>query len=225
MAVWRPVDSSGGAAARSVAGWSLVVPAVSVGNVGQLAVDALLATLPRADRIGYIHSGAVMPAVAAAARDEPAGAILPVEVYACEPLRLVVVQRRSPCVPGRRAEFAEALAGWAATAGLSRALLLDSRPAHTRGDEELRAQARPPAVVDDAPGPFGRAFAARGVPLAAAIAYASDGDNAPDALAVAPVAWGWAAADGRGPQPPREWRVPASWEGVFGAPPDPDMYC
>lgn len=220
--MFRPLAPDAAAAVR---GAVLCVPSVSVGNVGQLCVDLLLETLPDARRVGFLHHESVLPAVGAAggpasSSSSAAAAVLPVEVWSVPSLRLAVVQRRAPCAPGRRAAFAADLAAWARDAGVARAVLLCSAPAHRRGDREL-APAEPVAL-EKAPGPIGRAMEAAGVPAAAVLAFASDGDNAPDAFRLAPAALRSLAPEC--PQPP-EWRAPAAWDGVFGAPADLDIYC
>jgi proteasome chaperone 2 len=87
----------------------LVIPAVSSGNVPQLAVDLLIHTLqaPLITRLGDEH---VYPI--AGARDVPSGCIVPskhittpVEVYHSN--GITFIQIRSPTLPGQRSKFVE----------------------------------------------------------------------------------------------------------------------
>jgi predicted ATP-grasp superfamily ATP-dependent carboligase len=67
---------------------------VAVGNVGQLAVDALLATYP-VRRLGALYLPSVLP-VCGYTRD---GALVTaVEAFACDERRVVLLQQRAPVV-------------------------------------------------------------------------------------------------------------------------------
>jgi proteasome assembly chaperone 2 len=100
-------------------GQTLVLPAVSYGNVGQLAVDVLLCTAlstSDATHAGHIQSRHVLPVCGGDAFGVPATATstisTPCELYHCPSSNAVLLQRRSMCVKGRSNEFALELAQW-----------------------------------------------------------------------------------------------------------------
>ncbi|XP_009761533.1 uncharacterized protein [Nicotiana sylvestris] len=104
---------------------TLILPALSVGNVGQLAVDLLVASL-RAERIGYLDDPNVVPCVGNDAYwpSPPGELALPVEVYESSPDALALVQQRSPVVKGMMVEFARNLANFAAANGKKHVIVL-----------------------------------------------------------------------------------------------------
>jgi len=119
---------------------TLVMPAVSFGNVGQLAVDVLIATLchgavpvaMRVDSADHLEPLVTCDPFAPPAR----GAVsTPIEVFAVSDA-LWVAQIRSVVVPGHARLLADVLVRWAAANGVERvvvlggasALALDSEP-------------------------------------------------------------------------------------------------
>jgi proteasome assembly chaperone 2 len=89
-----------GGAPENLAGRTLVMPCVGAGNVGQLAVDLLVATLAL-PRVGYAEEPHVLPCVGNAPYAHAAGGTLatPLELYAAAD-GPVVLQMRSPAAPG-----------------------------------------------------------------------------------------------------------------------------
>lgn len=135
-------------AAAGAGPWTFVLPAVSVGNVGQLAVDLLLTSAPAA-HIGRLHTPAVLP-LAAPAPSVPthlSPVLTPTELYAVRtPARtLIVAQQRAPLARGRAAEHARELVAWARAAGCGEVVVLGSANAAGRRDVQLRAGASPSA--------------------------------------------------------------------------------
>lgn len=125
--MWVPLR---GRAAPSFSGWTLVVPAVSVGNAGQIALDLLISG-SGVEKLGYWHCRHVIPAVgndALAVRPAAArGAVaLPVEVFGCAKRRVAVLQQRAPCARGSNRAFAEGIAAWAQKAGFARLIVAAS---------------------------------------------------------------------------------------------------
>jgi PAC2 family len=117
--------------------WTLIVPAVTVGNIGQLAVD-LLMTVPAATHIGRLHAPDLLP-VACPSPLTPAhrtAFVAAVEVYTLSP-SLLFLQQRSPPAPGHAAAYASALAKWARSAGCQRIVILASANAAGRRDPQL----------------------------------------------------------------------------------------
>lgn len=106
---------------------TLVLPALSIGNVGQLAVDLLIAST-RAERIGFLDDPNVLPCVGNDAYwPSPQGELaLPLEAYDSSSNGLSFVQQRSPVVKGMMVEYAKNLADFAATCGKKHVVVLSS---------------------------------------------------------------------------------------------------
>ncbi|GMN37497.1 hypothetical protein TIFTF001_006857 [Ficus carica] len=106
---------------------TLVLPALSIGNVGQLAVDLLVSTM-RAERIGYLDTPFVLPCVGndAYVPTPPGHLALPLEAYESPSNPLTLLQQRSPVVKGRMIEFAKNLADFAVSSGKKHVVLLSS---------------------------------------------------------------------------------------------------
>uniref|UniRef100_A0A6P4AYM0 Proteasome assembly chaperone 2 n=1 Tax=Ziziphus jujuba TaxID=326968 RepID=A0A6P4AYM0_ZIZJJ len=106
---------------------TLVLPALSIGNVGQLAVDLLVSTL-RAERVGYLDSPFVLPCVGNDAYGPvPQGDLaLPLEAYESTSNALTLLQQRSPVVKGTMVELGKNLADFAFTSGKKHVILLSS---------------------------------------------------------------------------------------------------
>lgn len=106
---------------------TLVLPALSIGNVGQLAVDLMVASTS-AERIGYLDDPHVLPCVGNDAfGPDPQGELaLPLEAYDSASNALTLVQQRSPVVKGTTVEFAKNLADFAAASGKKHVVVLSS---------------------------------------------------------------------------------------------------
>ncbi|KAL6183199.1 hypothetical protein ACLB2K_044610 [Fragaria x ananassa] len=78
---------------------TLILPALSIGNVGQLAVDLLVAS-SKADRVGFLDSPYVLPCVGNDAYGPvPQGQLaLPLEAYESASNGIALIQQRSPAV-------------------------------------------------------------------------------------------------------------------------------
>lgn len=125
---------------RKLEEYSLVVPAVSVGNVGQLAADLLISTLWM-ERIGYIHHQSILPVVGNdpfAHRDsKTCKVVTSCEVYESLEHKLIVVQQRAPFVKGKRNLFKTWLANWIREMKFGKVIILTSIFAHERLDIQL----------------------------------------------------------------------------------------
>ncbi|CAB4290316.1 unnamed protein product [Prunus armeniaca] len=106
---------------------TLLLPALSIGNVGQLAVDLLVAST-RAERIGYLDTPYVLPCVGNDAYGPvPNGELaLPLEAYDSSANAMTLIQQRSPVVKGRMIEFAKNLADYVAASGKKHVVVLSS---------------------------------------------------------------------------------------------------
>ncbi len=123
--------------------YTLIIPCVSIGNVGQLASDLIISTLWMC-RVGAIDSDAVVPVVGNnpfAAPTASGHAVFELctalEVFECQEERLVALQQRSPCVPGRAAALAREILSFAERFRFRRCLVLTSSVAAERRDDSL----------------------------------------------------------------------------------------
>ncbi|XP_019107579.1 uncharacterized protein LOC104904427 isoform X2 [Beta vulgaris subsp. vulgaris] len=100
---------------------------LSIGNVGQLAVDLLISST-RAEKIGYLDDPNVLPCVGNDAFGPlPQGDLaLPIEVYELASNKMTLVQQRSPVVKGMMVQYAQNLADFAVAAGMKHVILLSS---------------------------------------------------------------------------------------------------
>lgn len=119
---------------KGAKGSTLVVPAVSFGNVGQLATDLLLQTM-RAQRVAYLRCRHIVPMVGNDAFDmgEPGVLVTPLELFrlTAHP-KVFVIQQRSPVLKGRLDAYAEDIVAWAKASGFSRIVVLASGDANER---------------------------------------------------------------------------------------------
>lgn len=84
--------------------YTLILPSVAVGNVGQLSVDLLVSNL-NLPKIGQIFSASFIPVVGANAYHEQSNELITtIDIYAGIKERIVVIQIRSPYV-GELVEF------------------------------------------------------------------------------------------------------------------------
>jgi predicted ATP-grasp superfamily ATP-dependent carboligase len=108
-------------------GSTLVLPAVSTGNVGQLAVDLLVNSglaQGSIQRHGFLRSPHVLPIVGAGAysTDTPGKICVNLEVFAGK--SAVFLQQRAPVIPGREQAYAQSICEWASSAGFARVVVL-----------------------------------------------------------------------------------------------------
>jgi len=141
---------------------SIVFPAVSVGNVPQLAVDLLVHTLsePRAVPIGMLHSKSVMPCAAAAEYTESlkAASVIPpdrlttaLELF-CVPsscadtngsdTSFALLQQRAPALQGMASVFASEMVEFFASQGVAQGVMLLSSNAAGRRDVQMQSAVR-----------------------------------------------------------------------------------
>lgn len=104
---------------------NLVLPALSIGNVGQLALDLLISTT-EAERVGYLDDPFILPCVGNDAYGPiPQGNLaLPAEVYDSASNSLTLLQQRSPVIKGMLLEYAKNLADHVASSGIMHVVLL-----------------------------------------------------------------------------------------------------
>jgi len=152
MSFFFPVEAQ-----PSWEGYTFVVPAVSVGNVGQLAADLVISTL-QMNKAGIIYDDSITPVVGndpyggcfssrvsklhlatenGVSSPSPSTLMTSCELYESPPHRLVVLQLRSPLIRGRHASFRKKLIDFIKEKRFGRVLLLGSTHAHERIDAQL----------------------------------------------------------------------------------------
>ncbi|KAH9499766.1 Proteasome assembly chaperone 2 [Bulinus truncatus] len=119
---------------------TLILPCVSVGNVGQLATDLLISTYSM-ERAGYILHPSLLPCVGNNPFESGGQNINQIttccEVYQKTDLNVVIIQQRAPCIKGKRKEFADWLVSWIKENQFDQVVILTSSFAHERIDQQL----------------------------------------------------------------------------------------
>ncbi|KAK7264347.1 hypothetical protein RJT34_31954 [Clitoria ternatea] len=106
---------------------TLILPALSIGNVGQLAADVLISSTD-SERVGYLDDPYALPCVGNDAYGPfPQGDLaLPLEAYDSSSNALTIIQQRSPVVKGMLVEFAKHMADFLADSGKKHIIVLSS---------------------------------------------------------------------------------------------------
>ncbi|KAF4100140.1 proteasome assembly chaperone 2 [Onychostoma macrolepis] len=125
-----------GDAVPSFKGFTLIMPAVSVGNVGQLAVDLLISTL-NMPRVGYFHTDCLTPMAGNNPYTDAAQLSTSAEVYSHSDLKLAVLQIRTPIIQTKVRSFRKLMVSWIKSSGFLRSVLLSSSHAYHRDDQQL----------------------------------------------------------------------------------------
>lgn len=143
-------DATGGPVSTpSLTGFTLIFPAVSVGNVAQLAVDALIASYssgksPSLRKIGTyydpsnVSSFVGVDAVASKRKQVVGDVTFGIEVFVDESRKLVIWQQRAPVLRGRKNAFVAGVVAWMRREKIADVILLTSEFAALRSDEQLR---------------------------------------------------------------------------------------
>ncbi|XP_039381069.1 proteasome assembly chaperone 2 isoform X1 [Mauremys reevesii] len=130
----------GSSAPPDFEGFTLLLPAVSVGNVGQLAVDLVIFTLDM-PKVGYFYTDCLVPMVGnnpyAAAEENSAELSINAEVYSLPSKKLVVLQIRSPFVKNKYRSFCQTLLSWVKSSRCAKVILLSSSHAYQCDDQQL----------------------------------------------------------------------------------------
>ncbi|XP_023684363.1 proteasome assembly chaperone 2 [Paramormyrops kingsleyae] len=124
----------------SFRGFTLIMPAVSVGNVGQLATDLIISTLGM-PRVGYIHTDCLIPMAGndpyPTCADDAAELSTNAEVYCLPDVKLAVLQIRAPFVQRKSRKFRKLILSWIKSSGFDRTVVLSSSHAYQRDDQQL----------------------------------------------------------------------------------------
>ncbi len=118
----------------------LLQPAVSVGNVGQLAVDLILANVKdNKDGVFNFYHPGLLPVVGADPFDSKSDSIMTAgQMTILSEAKVVVAQIRSGLVKGKRDEFLDDVLAWAKSVGIAKIILLTSSEADERLDCQIQ---------------------------------------------------------------------------------------
>lgn len=235
----RPMDY------EKIAGSTLVIPAVSIGNIPQLAADLLL------HNFGFLKVGTLLdmflyPYISGVdhleTQNPPLGVLFALEVYHSEKLNVTLVQQRSPIIPGMaKAHVEQVLRPFNEKAGFSSILIMDLADAgleeqmvpirlftngsvdlllgklHILGSDVLHLGIE---SLDTLPGNLDVSTvkyvdALSSTPTSVVVSYVYEGDNSHDAYNMASAVARILMLD----EP--KWEKPVSWFGVYGDRPVP----
>ncbi|XP_041823336.1 proteasome assembly chaperone 2 [Melanotaenia boesemani] len=242
--------------------FTLVMPAVAVGNVGQLAVDLIVSTL-NMSRVGYIHTDCLIPMAGnnpyTTCKEDAEVLHTPAEVYTSAELKLAVLQIRAPIIQTKSKKFRQQLVSWIKASGFSRIVVLSSSHAYQRDDQQLQgtplrylvtpsllkmsadalkelgwremeqlpafpeltdANAKPWLYIPGAGITKGlyTDSCKEDLPLAVLLLFCSEGDNIPDAFTLVNHLNDWLhLLDNQSQEPNSKWKIPASWNLLFGS--------
>ncbi|KAF0477756.1 PAC2 family-domain-containing protein [Gigaspora margarita] len=118
-----------------ITGSTLILPAISIGNVPQLAVDLLITTL-NLQRIGFLEDENVIP-VAGVNEHLTRGITVAIEVYQSDDNKWTVIQQRATVIKKKWHNFAENLLAFIKQSQFSKVILLSSADATRRVDIQL----------------------------------------------------------------------------------------
>lgn len=125
---------------RNFNGHILIVPALSVGNVAQLAADLLISTLTM-HRCGFIQHSSILPLVGSDPFAHPEATSCKIvtccEVFESVEHQVLIIQQRAPFVKGRRGLFRKWLVDWIKEQKFKRVVIATSSSAQERLHTQL----------------------------------------------------------------------------------------
>ncbi|XP_037364774.1 proteasome assembly chaperone 2 [Talpa occidentalis] len=125
-----------------LSGFTLLMPAVSVGNVGQLAIDLIVSTL-NMHKIGYFYTDCLVPMVGnnpyATAEENSTELSINAEVYSLPSKKLMALQLRSIFIKYKSKSFCEKLLSWVKSSNCAKVIVLSSSHSYQRNDLQLRS--------------------------------------------------------------------------------------
>jgi len=118
------------------------MPAVSVGNIGQLAMDLIISTLNMC-KIGYFYTDCLVPMVGnnpyATAEENSTELSINAEIYSLPSKKLVALQLRSIFIKYKSKPFCEKLLSWVKSSNCAKVIVLSSSHSYHRNDLQLRS--------------------------------------------------------------------------------------
>ncbi|GFY73173.1 proteasome assembly chaperone 2 [Trichonephila inaurata madagascariensis] len=106
--------------------YTLILPSISVGNVGQLAVDLLLNNL-NVKKAAYVNHPSIIPMVGADPfKSECLELTTSCQLYVCEENKIAIIQHRAPLVTAKIPSYITFLASFIKDQKVKRTILLAS---------------------------------------------------------------------------------------------------
>jgi len=132
---------------------NLVLPSVSVGNVGQLVVDFLLENVkPPPQKIGRVFHPALEPVIGTDVTLEGASDLTtPCELYYQPEQKLVIMQFHSPVLAKEKSNFVNFLVEWIKKQDFNQVICLSSTFASERIDSQLTGSPFRYLITDTVP--------------------------------------------------------------------------
>eukprot|EP00088_Acartia_fossae_P029921 TRINITY_DN3084_c0_g1_i6.p1 TRINITY_DN3084_c0_g1~~TRINITY_DN3084_c0_g1_i6.p1 ORF type:complete len:244 (-),score=45.68 TRINITY_DN3084_c0_g1_i6:308-1039(-) len=121
-----------------VAGFTVILPAVSVGNAGQLCVDVLLENIQKEKMKTFqVLHPSLVPVVAPDTLLENTSVSTALQAYVIEDSKLVIFQIRSGILPGQGSAFIADFLKWFKESGCAELVVVGSMHAHERIDKQI----------------------------------------------------------------------------------------
>ncbi|XP_042891164.1 proteasome assembly chaperone 2-like [Penaeus japonicus] len=122
---------------KQLNGFTLVIPSVSVGNVGQLTIDLLISSLPT-KKIGIVHHPAIHAMVGGDPYNPKSKEVTTsADLHLVQEHSLVILQIRSPLIKHEKQKFLEELVAWCKNTGIKDVVMLASCNAYERWDSQI----------------------------------------------------------------------------------------
>eukprot|EP00298_Acanthocystis_sp_HF-20_P010687 c18990_g1_i1.p1 GENE.c18990_g1_i1~~c18990_g1_i1.p1 ORF type:complete len:254 (+),score=82.69 c18990_g1_i1:37-798(+) len=119
-------------------GYTLIFPCVSVGNIGVLAVDALIYNF-KLSRSGIIKTVHISPVVGndPFSNDLNGDITTNFEIFCDQPNRICIIQQRAPIIQGHTKAFCDELADWIGSTKISTIVLASGLDGRFRNDYQM----------------------------------------------------------------------------------------
>ncbi|XP_041982757.1 proteasome assembly chaperone 2 [Aricia agestis] len=232
---------------HSLKGYTVIIPSVAVGNVGQLACDLLISSL-RMKKIASLYTPALIPVLGQDPYDQKSNNLCgSCDMYKSEKELIIVVQIRAPLMCKYARKFLESLANHFQKIQIRDIVILTSSFAHEKKnimsspfrflgtsvyEKNLRSINIPEhESVDDELRIYGGGFAClfykickeKSLPCIVLYKYCSEGDNIPDAYEMVYFLNSLNAIFSE-KDVNAQLIQPVSWKLLFGRPPPIDIY-
>ncbi|KAJ8654268.1 hypothetical protein O0I10_010090 [Lichtheimia ornata] len=229
---------------EQLAGSTLVLPSVSIGNVPQLTCDLFVHTLGL-ERVGFINNDAVMSVAGKREGVQGPGVAVAVEVYQSSDRRWTMIQQRAPTYKGKRRGYIKDLVAFVQKYKFDHVMVLTSADASLRTDAQItsvpfRVVGTEDAILQKAQDigiprldtdekdvhgtgmgvPFFSALKEAHINTTMMIMFALEGDNVNDAVLFTNMfntLFQLRADQG-------SWTPPPSWDFLFGTPFNQELY-
>lgn len=221
--------------------YTLIIPSVSVGNVGQLTNDLLICAL-NLKSVGTVYHKALIPAVGPNPYDPKGDICVACELYACQKNKIAILQLRTSLIQKHITDFFEELGKFIQQNKFKEVFILTSSFAHERHDMNTglfryitsnehhdfnNLNVTPMESAENGEYViYGSGFANKlymrlkdVIQTSVLIMYVSEGDNRPDAFAMYNI-----VNNVLGVTVPQQVKQPYSWNLVYGGPPPMGIY-